>query len=265
MRPSRSIPLCLVLGALLTTAIAWSLTLWPSQANTRGTGMPIDIAASPDTGRHMSSLEMRRPAVRGFIVITSAKGPGWQGPAWSAWGKAAPNPDWFLRPDDQPAITEAIAIFPDIRGAPPITPRPPGQIKWPHWLPPIPASDNLIAYGGRACGWPFPTLRSFILIKPGPAPPTRSDALRILPPDRYRAPSYNDHDPAAGTVPLSPIPLPFLLSTLIWAAPLWLLLFAPRTLRTHLRRRRNQCPACGYNLASLPPTSPCPECGRAPA
>jgi hypothetical protein len=53
--------------------------------------------------------------------------------------------------------------------------------------------------------------------------------------------------------------------------PLWLplaLSAAPTALAwcSHLRRRRaGLCPKCGYDPAGLPPTAPCPECGRARA
>lgn len=54
-----------------------------------------------------------------------------------------------------------------------------------------------------------------------------------------------------------------------WLVPLWLpaLCFATLTLWLwwpFLRRiPRGHCPHCFYDLRSLPPNSPCPECGRA--
>lgn len=56
---------------------------------------------------------------------------------------------------------------------------------------------------------------------------------------------------------------PSLIANGVMYALVWsLLLFAPKSLRSHLRRRRNLCPRCAYSLLNLPPNSPCPECGH---
>jgi hypothetical protein len=63
-------------------------------------------------------------------------------------------------------------------------------------------------------------------------------------------------------LPYFPIPMGLALDTLVWAMPWWLGLFGVRSLRRHLRLRRNHCPACDYDLRATPASSPCPECGR---
>jgi hypothetical protein len=56
------------------------------------------------------------------------------------------------------------------------------------------------------------------------------------------------------------------------AIPLWIptvacvalaVLLAVPDWRNRFRPGPGQCPKCRYNLAGLPPNSPCPECGRA--
>jgi hypothetical protein len=52
----------------------------------------------------------------------------------------------------------------------------------------------------------------------------------------------------------------FIINTLFYAIILWLLILGPFVLRRHIRRKRGQCPKCGYDLRGIP-GSGCPECG----
>jgi hypothetical protein len=65
-----------------------------------------------------------------------------------------------------------------------------------------------------------------------------------------------------GYVPVRPILPGFALNTLFYATFLFTLFSTPPAIRRHLRRRRNHCPTCNYNLHNLP-TPTCPECGPA--
>jgi hypothetical protein len=60
-------------------------------------------------------------------------------------------------------------------------------------------------------------------------------------------------------LPLRPIAVGFAANTLLYGCAAYMLLLVP-TLRTHLRRRRNLCPSCGYSREGLGEGA-CPECG----
>ena len=70
---------------------------------------------------------------------------------------------------------------------------------------------------------------------------------------------------AGARLPLAPFFPGFLLDTLFYAAPWWLILITPGAIRRFRRRRRGRCIRCGYDLAGLRPddntTPTCPECG----
>lgn len=63
-------------------------------------------------------------------------------------------------------------------------------------------------------------------------------------------------------LPYRPIWSGLVINTLTFGVPAWLLLSAIPLTRRHLRRRRNHCLKCNYNLQGLAPNMPCPECGR---
>jgi hypothetical protein len=57
---------------------------------------------------------------------------------------------------------------------------------------------------------------------------------------------------------------PGLLANTAFYGAIWFgLLLIPGAIRRTHRRRRGQCPGCGYQLAGVPPERLCPECGRA--
>ena len=59
-------------------------------------------------------------------------------------------------------------------------------------------------------------------------------------------------------IPLRPLPLGLLVSTLSWSPVGFALIFGVRQLRTRSRKRRGLCTACGYAIVGV---ARCPECG----
>ncbi len=60
-------------------------------------------------------------------------------------------------------------------------------------------------------------------------------------------------------LPYRPLGLGVAGNTLFYAAILWLLICGPFALRRFIRRKRDQCPACGYPRAEA---AVCTECGK---
>jgi len=111
--------------------------------------------------------------------------------------------------------------------------------------------------GEHCAGWPWPALRCYCVLR-GNAwvwesswrPPAWLErrAYRGSPDPRIQRPRP--------PVPLRPEPLGLLADSLFYGAILAAFALGPPTVRRRLRRRRSQCPACGY------PTGPAPVCSE---
>lgn len=113
-------------------------------------------------------------------------------------------------------------------------------------------------------GWPWRSLHA--TIGPDGAAHGGTVALRRLAHPRqthFRHPLCAQ--PVQPLVPLTPRPAQTLANTLVFAIPCMAIAFAIPAIRSHRRRKRNACHACGYQRQGLPnPTTPCPECGVPP-
>lgn len=260
-------PLCLLLGALTTVVIAWSLALWPTPATGLQTALMVARGPRDAELRQLYIVDERRAGVRTYFVIVGSGGPS--GSTEQSWhplvGRTSGTPIWTMRPADRPDILAAISIFPDFvtdGRASVRLPDAPYCPPWPRWLRRIPESPGgLIAHGGRASGWPFATMRSLMRMNAADSSPVWSGSRRILAAGVYQSSPRFAQDPESGSIPLLPDPIAFPASTAMWAA-LWLALLAgPGLIRRRLRTRRGQCLACAYDLRATPPDHPCPECG----
>jgi hypothetical protein len=250
-----------VLGAASTAGIAWTLALIPSQPSRDGYATFSFDPLLPDgpEPRTAGVIEERRRGVHTWHLVTMERSAdGSEGPAWQFYpSPIAGTPVWLLRAGDDAQARRAMERDPVLRVAP-WDPRHPRRA-WPAWLPPIPPNDGLLAYGGRAAGWPLPVLRSVMFADATRASHWRG-ALRLRPALAYAASLWNIQDPESGCIPLEPVPLPFAISTVAWGVPWLALLMVPGLLRRAFRRRRGRCPRCGYDLQH-DLASGCPECG----
>jgi hypothetical protein len=123
----------------------------------------------------------------------------------------------------------------------------------------IPSADWL-------AGWPLPALRGRVapeLFTTVQQTQFRDGMLR-LPNPKLKIP-IGDGPPLTGHfIPLIPLWPGFLIDTLFYSAAWWSTLAALSALRRTMRRRRNHCPHCNYDLHATPRDKPCPECGQIP-
>jgi hypothetical protein len=68
--------------------------------------------------------------------------------------------------------------------------------------------------------------------------------------------------PECRVIPYWPVWTGLLIDSALYAALWWLLLVSLARARRNLRRRRNHCERCNYDLRATPPDQPCPECGQ---
>ncbi len=92
-----------------------------------------------------------------------------------------------------------------------------------------------------AAGWPLRSMWGWLVARPDPV--RRCGLLGT---------TWMTGASDAPDIPLIPILPGFLLDTLFYAAPWWLILITPGALKRSRRRRRGRCIHCGYDLAGLP-------------
>lgn len=249
--PSRpSIPrllLTLALGTLTTIAVAWALAC--ANIPTPGIGSSQTIhptrgqVSYPHIGGPKNGLKVSGFFATGRVSIAaSAHGPDYPlllGSAMYFYHEAHVPPDELV-PRSLRSITIPWLVDP-------------AQTPWPR-------GDDQDWCSVEASGFPFLALASIHRRTPSL---TREHAWSIpLPGNRMRTLGERSYGPSAPcTLPLRPLPLGFLLDTLLFAAGWYALLFLHSALRRTLRRRRNQCPHCGYSRGGISSETPCPECG----
>lgn len=104
-------------------------------------------------------------------------------------------------------------------------------------------------------GWPLPALKCWLV---------ESDMHGVAArPKLGIADDWWNWTAARFSLPISPVPLGFLVNTLVAAACWFALLSIPRAWQTLQRARRGPgvCRECGYSRAGIDARASCPECG----
>jgi hypothetical protein len=262
---------CIAAGAALTVAGAWTCAILHTTSDLtrwrRPTATPLDHARhrALDLGYHGRPVEWHISA-QSRIGATHKN-------FRTAWVPGIPTqPEAFKQLTNDAASRRAIARHE------PLLPRTDAHfVEFDTWLFGWPC--RALAFE-QASTWHRISMSKALIISYFPSGPNDSPFANPNPtPELLRNPhaNYANHDPyftaptalkprydavliAQHVLPLRPLLPGFALNTLFYATLLFPLFSAPPAIRRHLRRRRNHCPTCNYNLHNLP-TPTCPECG----
>jgi hypothetical protein len=230
MRPLALPALYLILGALVTFAVAWACAVLIDGSTAL---VMTDLrGATADQAPRWLVLAGRRPG--SYVIRSDAAGI-----------PPPPIPIPIDTPLDEMAAYMRGQGYP--RGAQPV-------IDVPRWsraaTPPAQGDQQRRAVWEDARGWPLVCLVSYCHDFGGKA--QRSWAIDL------REPQAVANLPRV--LPLRPILDRFAINTVFFAAVLWSVTLGPVTVRRAVRRRRHRCPACGYPVGE---SERCTECGAA--
>jgi hypothetical protein len=254
----RTILIALALGLLTTIAIALALAAWmPLAMYPRHTislfvagGRPFTASEASRLGVHnlwwgeLNQASMSpppKPVGRALLDTLRGRPP-------------APEPQWPTAPEGWLALARK-----DLVGRTDIKLRDAAPW-WGTFAFGAAAQPGIHEATDHAFGWPLPALWYHVWGDVRSNLASAQDiegGILITPRSSLELRAYSFR-----ALPLWPVWPGLLADTALFGSLWWLILFAPATLRRILRRRRGQCPACGYDLRSTPHGSPCPECGR---
>ncbi|MCH8823268.1 MAG: hypothetical protein IH984_07135 [Planctomycetes bacterium] len=224
----------ILLGAIVNVAVAWASALWvdamapkyfPAQlrGNTAANHPRWGVLVTPEfSSTHVQSSASRKPPARSPLPPNATKD---EIDAWLA-GKA-------------------IRVPKDI-------------IEVPYWSrtskPPKESDYEAMGLWEEARGWPMRSLVWYYSHR-------FSDSIEIK---RWSIELSGTQGPIGlpRALPLRPIPLGFVINSLIYALCIWILFAVKANLRRITRSKRGHCIKCGYDLrGSSGISGVCPECG----
>jgi hypothetical protein len=241
-RWARLVLLAIALGSATTILVAWAFAVFAPSVSTFQSMCPLRDPA--DHNLYVRVMDEESRGLRWWCIYPSSINNATSSPF-----EQSAEPGWRLTTDTLAAADRSLTFnF--------------SREIIPMWLPrSINSEEGLIAYGGRAAGWPLLSMRSLGLYE---SPSSTVDWAWSFRFRDARGPNaaFRRSDPLDGTLPLQPIPLGFAANTALFAAGWWTVLFLPIILaRWGRRRRKGGCAQCGYPFIGLAPKAACPECG----
>lgn len=230
--------LCVALGAVTTTAIAWGVAFRGLRMHDRDPGSPQPVALVLDQEREAFVFSAAE-RYWGCTVLATYR---W--PVESVSGRfvtVLPQGGLYLHIPEYPLVDHV----PDNRHLPlgDSNSRHEFQFGWP--LPSFWAADDV---AGSGCIVEF-------------QPPVHVLRLSNKKGQPWDFAFWRFDDEPPGCVPTAILPLGFAIDTGALASAWCAVFLMPKRITRFVRRRRGQCPHCAYPRTGLASTAPCPECG----
>ncbi len=223
----------LFLGAIINIAVAWGSSLWVD-------GMALETLARDVKG------------------VTAAHHPRWHVSVASSGSSTLVQAGATRKPPRPPTTLRANATKEEIDAwasgvALPVKHE---VVPVPYWsrtsTPPIESDYEAPGVMEDARDWPMRSLVWHLVRRKGEAPERHLWAFDL---GGMQGPVGLPR-----ALPLRPIPIGFVVNSLMYATGLWLMISVPFDVRRMIHRKRGCCTRCGYDLSHAE-HDVCPECG----